>query len=143
MPPPAPWHALIRTHHITSRKKVAKLRTAASHHNVYALLRSGGCPGIMYCEGSEPGVRDWVATVQRLRYKDYQLAIKPTEKKVADSQKPSSAGSRVRKKEDLKAVDDRYGKLDEIESVKEYGNVMEEMGLWNWWRKGMGYVHED
>ncbi len=58
------FHALIRTHHITSRKKVAHLRKAAGKYDVYALLRSGGCPGIMYCKGSEDGVREWVATVQ-------------------------------------------------------------------------------
>jgi hypothetical protein len=58
------FHALIRTHHITSRKKVAHLRKATGKYDVYALLRSGGCPGIMYCKGSEDGVREWVATVQ-------------------------------------------------------------------------------
>ena len=80
MSPPPIYNALIRTHHITSRKKVAKLRAAASHCNIYALLRSGGCPGIMYCEGSEAGVREWVGTVQRLRYKDFQLVRKTAEK---------------------------------------------------------------
>lgn len=58
------FHALIRTHHITSRKKVAHLRKAADKHACYALLRSGGYPGIMYCKGDEQGVRDWVSTVQ-------------------------------------------------------------------------------
>lgn len=58
------WHALIRTHHITSRKKVAHLRKAADKYACWALLRSGGSPGIMYCKGSEEGVREWVATVQ-------------------------------------------------------------------------------
>jgi len=58
------WNALIRTHHITSRKKVAKLKQAAATHNVFALLRSGGCPGIMYVQGSQSGVEDWVAVVQ-------------------------------------------------------------------------------
>ena len=58
------YNALIRTHHITSRKKVASLKKAAEKYACYALLRSGGSPGIMYCEGSEGGVRDWVTTVQ-------------------------------------------------------------------------------
>jgi hypothetical protein len=63
--PAAPiYNALIRTHHITSRKKVASLKKAAEKYACYALLRSGGSPGIMYCEGSEVGVRDWVTTVQ-------------------------------------------------------------------------------
>jgi hypothetical protein len=122
---PLIWNALIRTHHITSRKKVAKLRAAASNYNIYALLRSGGCPGIMYCEGTESGVKDWVSTVQRLRYKDFQLAIKP-------GQKTSATESA----NDL-------GKLEEVDHVKEFGVRMEALGVRSWWRKGMGYVHED
>jgi hypothetical protein len=58
------WHALIRTHHITSRRKVGHLRKAADRHAIWALLRSGGNPGIMYCKGSEEGVKEWVAAVQ-------------------------------------------------------------------------------
>ena len=60
----AMWNALIRTHHITSRKKVAKLKQAASAQAVFVLLRSGGSPGIMYVEGSKDGVEDWVGDVQ-------------------------------------------------------------------------------
>jgi len=61
------WNALIRTHHITSRKKVAKLKQAASSRDVFVLLRSGSSPGIMYVEGDEQGVEGWVNTVQVLR----------------------------------------------------------------------------
>lgn len=57
------YHALIRTHHITSRKKVATLKAAAKNHGCYALLRSGGTPGIMYVRGEEGGVKEWVETV--------------------------------------------------------------------------------
>jgi hypothetical protein len=115
------YNALIRTHHITSRKKVAKLKAAASNCHVYALLRYGGCPGIMYCQGSE-------TNVQRLRYKDFQLVKKPAEKEVEG-----------------KEVEDgvTYGKLEEVESVKVFGASMQKMGVWSWWRKGMGYVGDD
>ena len=58
------WNALIRTHHITSRKKVAKLRQAAANEDVFALLRSGSPPGVMYCEGAMANVENWVAAVQ-------------------------------------------------------------------------------
>ena len=58
------WNALIRTHHITSRKKVAKVKQAAGDKLVFVLLRSGGSPGIMYVEGSREGVEDWVSAVQ-------------------------------------------------------------------------------
>jgi hypothetical protein len=58
------YTALIRTHHITSRKKVAALKLAAERHGCFALLRSGGSPGIMYVEGSEEAVRSWVSQVR-------------------------------------------------------------------------------
>lgn len=122
------YNALIRTHHITSRKKVAKLRQAAANYNVYALLRYGGCPGIMYCQGTESGVKDWVSTVQRLRYKDFQLVKKPAEKLLDD-------GSKQEQKVP-------YGKLEEIETVKEYGATIEALGVRSWWRRGMGYLGE-
>jgi hypothetical protein len=57
-------NALIRTHHITSRKKVAKLKQAATFHDVYVLLRYGGAPGVMYVEGKGDGVNRWVSDVQ-------------------------------------------------------------------------------
>ena len=123
------YNALIRTHHITSRKKVAKLRVAASNCHIYALLRYGGCPGIMYCQGSETGVRDWVATVQRLRYKDFQLVKKPAE--------------RQKESVEVEEANVTYGKLEEVESVRGFGARMEGFGVWRWWRIGMGYVGDD
>ncbi|KAH7090251.1 hypothetical protein FB567DRAFT_286719 [Paraphoma chrysanthemicola] len=123
------YNALIRTHHITSRKKVAKLRQAAANYDIYALLRYGGCPGIMYCQGTELGVKEWVSTVQRLRYKDFQLVKKPA----------------IKEEEDSIAQDQNiaYGKAEEVDSVKEFGARMTEIGVREWWRRGMGYVGED
>jgi hypothetical protein len=57
------YHALIRTHHITSRKKVSNLKAAAKKHSCFALLRSGGTPGIMYVRGDEENVMEWVGIV--------------------------------------------------------------------------------
>jgi len=57
------YHALIRTHHITSRKKVAALKAAAKKYACAALLRSGGAPGIMYVRGEERGVEGWVGVI--------------------------------------------------------------------------------
>lgn len=64
------YNALIRTHHITSRKKVAKLKQAASLHDVYVLIRYGGAPGVMYVEGKEDGVTQWVNNVQ-VKFKNW------------------------------------------------------------------------
>jgi hypothetical protein len=130
MSAPAIYNALIRTHHITSRKKVAKLRQAAANCDIYALLRSGGCPGIMYCQGSESGVRDWVSAVQKLRYKDYQLERKPATMELESSERND-------------AIHMVYGKLEEVDSVKEFGTRMEGLGVWAWWRRGMGYASND
>lgn len=133
MSPPPIFTALIRTHHITSRKKVASLRKSASAHQVYALLRSGGCPGIMYVEGSEGGVRDWVSAVQRLRYKDFQLVKKPG---IVEMEDGGGASNAERQK-------GNWGRLEEVGSVKEFGGRMAELGVWGWWRRGMGYVGDD
>lgn len=123
------YNALIRTHHITSRKKVAKIKQAATNCNVYALLRYGGPPGVMYAQGFESGVRGWVSAVQRLRYKDFQLVKKPAAKEIGVD---TSEESKV-----------PYGKLEEVETVKDFGSKMGELGVRQWWRKGMGYVGEE
>jgi hypothetical protein len=82
----------------------------------------------MYCQGTESGVKDWVSTVQRLRYKDFQLVKKPAEKLLDDGIKQEQKVP--------------YGKLEEIETVKEYGATMEALAVRNWWRRGMGYMGE-
>lgn len=65
------FNALIRTHHITSRKKVSKLRKEAHNEAHYVLIRSGGSPGLMYVESDEQGVVDWVDAVKvRRLYRD-------------------------------------------------------------------------
>ncbi|KAL4923782.1 uncharacterized protein BDV17DRAFT_232090 [Aspergillus undulatus] len=139
------YNALIRTHHITSRKKVSALKSAADGLNVFALLRSGGCPVIMYVEASDKeAFESWVGTVRSLRYKDFQLVARPASavvegevgkgEKIKGKEKEKGGGKR---KEDKRLP---IG-LEEVESVKEFGSLMEQRGVWNWWRKGMGYVH--
>ncbi|KAJ7283223.1 hypothetical protein C8J57DRAFT_730367 [Mycena rebaudengoi] len=116
------YQALIRTHHISSMKKISRLRAAAVQHNVGVLIHIG-VPGIMYVSGDkESGVQSWVRNVHDLRYKDYYLAVRPekNEKKVPEAL-PSA------------------GRLDAVDSVKEFGEKMKACGLWDWWRSGMGY----
>ncbi|KAK8153910.1 hypothetical protein IWX90DRAFT_381969 [Phyllosticta citrichinensis] len=125
------FNALIRTHHITSRKKVANLKKAASKHDVYALLRSGGCPGIMYCEGMEDGVNNWVGAVQRLRYKDFHLVTRPAPVQPEQEDVSKSAHRTV------------PTGLFEVETVKEFSDVMDQRGVLRWWKRGMGYVKDD
>ncbi|KAL4878234.1 hypothetical protein BJY04DRAFT_221383 [Aspergillus karnatakaensis] len=136
------FNALIRTHHITSRKKVAALKRAADGLNCSALLRYGGCPGIMYVEAKDKEtVESWVGVVKNLRYKDFQLVSRP-------------AGLVVEGANETKGPEKNRGKtkgeeeglfktgLDEVDSVKEFGSLMERRGVWQWWRRGMGYVKD-
>lgn len=112
--------ALIRTHHITSRKKVATLKAAAKKLGCYALLRSGGVPGVMFVQGEgKDAVQAWVDAVHELRYKDYQLVAPPV-----------AAAKTVVKQEP---------RLEEVGTVKEMGATMDNAGLREWWRKAMGF----
>lgn len=78
----------------------------------------------MYCEGNESGVKDWVASVQKLRYKDYQLVARP-----------SQLGNPTEKP--FRRPNPRW--FEEVTSVKEFGAKMEEYGTKLWWRRAMGY----
>ncbi|KIW72180.1 hypothetical protein PV04_00396 [Phialophora macrospora] len=121
------YHALIRTHHITSRKKVARLKAAAKNLQCYALIRSGGIPGVMYVRGSDQSqVQSWVDTVHGLRYKDYQLVAPVTAVAGADVQSGLT----------------KAGILQEVETVKEMAAYMERAGIQKWWRAAMGFVTE-
>jgi hypothetical protein len=123
------FNALVRTHHITSRKKIAVLKKAADAYNCYVLLRTGGSPGVMYVEGhQEQDVAAWVNTVQRLRYKDYQLVARPGRLERSAEKGTERAG-----------IASDPG-LREVDSIKEFGSVMKDRGVWEWWRKGMGYL---
>ncbi|THY23622.1 hypothetical protein D6D01_05900 [Aureobasidium pullulans] len=120
------FNALIRTHHITSRKKVTKLKQAADATQVFALLRSGSSPGIMYVEGEEKGVRHWVDT--NLRYKDYQLVARPAA--IQHENQPTKESSV------------RPG-LYETETVSDFGKQLQDRGVYAWWRKAMGYAKDE
>ncbi|KAH8695341.1 hypothetical protein BGW36DRAFT_429219 [Talaromyces proteolyticus] len=122
------FNALIRTHHITSRKKISALKKAADAYNCYVLLRTGSSPGVMYVEsGREEDVNAWVNTVHKLRYKDYQLVAKPGPQSDEGYAKSS-------------AILTDPG-LREVDTIKEFGALMKDRGVLDWWRRGMGYTH--
>ena len=129
------YNALIRTHHITSRKKVAALKRAADGLNCSALIRSSGCPGIMYVEAKEKdAVESWVGVVRDLRYKDFQLVSRPASV-VVEGGREGQGSAEVKAKSSGKNTG-----LKEVESVKEFGSLMEQKGVLAWWRRGMGYI---
>lgn len=115
------FNCLLRTHHITSRKKLQRVRRAADQLGVdWVLVRSGGAPGVMFAEArSETGLADWVAAVQALRYKDFRCVARPAR---------TEGDGEVRAR--------GWG---ETASLREFGEEMEARGLGAWWKRGMGY----
>ncbi|RMZ77129.1 hypothetical protein DV737_g4549, partial [Chaetothyriales sp. CBS 132003] len=97
---------------------LAVLKAAAKKLQCFALLRSGGVPGVMYVQGeSKSAVQSWVDTVHGLRYKDYQLVA------------PHMLGE--------------AGVLEEVDRVRDMaGRIMEgnNARVTEWWRKAMGFV---
>lgn len=66
--------------------------------------------------------------LQRLRYKDFQLAARPAavdQEVDGRSREPISTG------------------LFETDSVKDFATQMENRGVLEWWRKAMGYSGSD
>lgn len=123
-PPPSLFHCLIRTHHITSRKKLHRVRRAAAQLDIdHVLVRSGGCPGIMFASSrDEQRLGEWVSAVQALRYKDFRCVAKPA---------PVTTGTHA-----AVAPADERG-FHETESMNEFGRVMAEKGLGEWFKKIM------
>lgn len=131
-----PFNCLIRTHHITSRKKLRRVRHAAHQLGIAnVLVRSGGSPGIMFAESeSEGSLTSWVAEVQALRYKDFRCVARPS---LADVSKVETRASSPNG-----AFPPDMG-FFETESVAEFARQMKEKGLESWWKKAMGYTPED
>jgi len=53
---------LIKTHHMTSRKKILTITKAAKRLSCSVLLKTGGPPGVMIAEGELAG--DWLEVVR-------------------------------------------------------------------------------
>ena len=60
------YRALIKTHHMTSRKKITAITKAAKQYNCAVYLKTGPHPpGIMIAESdAEESVKNWVADVK-------------------------------------------------------------------------------
>lgn len=141
-PPPQPvlFATLIRTHHITSRRKLQRVREAAARHAIpYVLVRYGGAPGAMYAEGPDAAaLAAWVAAVRALRYKDFHWARRPSaEVAPGPPEKEGQAqASRTEKKRQARAAAPPF---NEVGSLAEFAQVMQQRGRLAWWRTGMGF----
>ncbi|KAF2153446.1 hypothetical protein K461DRAFT_293711 [Myriangium duriaei CBS 260.36] len=78
----------------------------------------------MYVEGLEQGVRDWVDTVHNLRYKDYQLTVKPAP---------------IQRESNEQIPETESGVLRELDTVKAFSLAMKDRHIFSWWRRGMGF----
>lgn len=58
------FRALIKTHHMTSRRKIQAITHSAKHKSCSVILKTGKPPGVMIAEGEEVRVREWVADVK-------------------------------------------------------------------------------
>ncbi|KAH7355123.1 hypothetical protein BKA65DRAFT_605109 [Rhexocercosporidium sp. MPI-PUGE-AT-0058] len=113
---------LIKTHHMTSRKKILAITKAAKRLSCSVLLKTGGPPGVMIAEGALAG--DWLEVVRKLRYKDYHLM--------------------KREEVERRGLDVEPGEVKELSSMKELGAFLEGSGeMLEWWRVGMGYKKDE
>jgi hypothetical protein len=75
----------------------------------------------MYAEGTEADVNAWVSFVRGLRYKDFQCPRKPAANEVLVPSQTAQSN------------------FEEVASVTEFGQCMEQRGLASWWKSAMGY----
>jgi hypothetical protein len=128
------FNCLVRTHHITSRKKLQRVRRAAAQLRLDCLLvRSGGSPGLMFAQSrDEAALNAWLAAVQGLRYKDFRCVARPA---------PSVASqTRVGVKNQSQASSSEDVAFRETESIAEFGRELDSRGLTAWWKRAMGYA---
>lgn len=111
---------LIRTHHIKSRTKLARVKKAATDSGVvFMCYRYGGSPALMYGESTEiSALAAWVNAVKTLKYKDFHCVCKP-ERKL------------------LNTLPNRNIEFSEFESIKEFGQFMDRKGLGEWFKTGL------
>ena len=62
------YRALIKTHHMTSRKKIRAIAKSSKKCNCAVYLKTGEPPGVMIgeCDGEmgEQGLKEWIGSVK-------------------------------------------------------------------------------
>lgn len=59
------YRALIKTHHMTSRKKIQRLCKATKAQQCSVVIKTGRPPGVMIAEGEEQrNVQEWIEVVK-------------------------------------------------------------------------------
>ncbi|TVY46663.1 hypothetical protein LOCC1_G003759, partial [Lachnellula occidentalis] len=118
---------LIKTHHMTSRKKIGIITRATKRLDCSVLLKVGANPGIMLCEGHENRASEWETVVRKLRYKDMRLLKRESISELH-----------------LATLGVKEGDVEEMEEIKDFAKLLEkDPRLFHSWRVGMGYVKDD
>lgn len=79
------FRALIKTHHMTSRRKIQAIAKSSKANSCSVILKTGKPPGVMIAEGSEDQVRQWVDSVKA----GLVLQIEPSQREMPDGVKSS------------------------------------------------------
>ncbi|KAI4239974.1 MAG: hypothetical protein L6R40_005406 [Gallowayella cf. fulva] len=116
------FQALIKTHHMTSRRKIQAIAKSAKHNACSVVLKTGKPPGVMIAQGEEAGVREWVDGVKRLRYKDYRL-LRLEAVKQGSGQLSTPSGN-----------------VEELDSMKDLSAYLAECEMLPWWTEHMGFA---
>lgn len=120
------YRALIKTHHMTSRRKIAALTKAAKSLSCAVVLKTGRPPGVMIIEASnQENVKSWVLIVKKLRYKDFRML----------------RSAEVVERGQLAGL--KEGEAREFESMKLFRECLEESGVLGWWMKAMGFTKRE
>jgi len=76
--PKMPFRALIKTHHMTSRRKIRTLSSAAKTHACTVVLKTGRPPGVMIAESdSLDELQEWVDVVKVCCLLSFTFSIPP------------------------------------------------------------------
>ncbi|TVY34886.1 hypothetical protein LSUB1_G006714 [Lachnellula subtilissima] len=161
---------LIKTHHMTSRKKIGIITRATKRLDCSVLLKVGANPGIMLCEGQENHASEWETVVRVSSWICFQHAGQdelqdvldplvalvpkvieeiPRGKANTNSQKLRYKDMRLLKRESisephLATLGVKEGDVKEMEEVKDFAKLLEkDPRLFHSWRVGMGYVKDD
>lgn len=143
--------ALLKTHHMTSRKKIQAIAKAAKSLSCAVVIKTGHPPGVMIaeceCEDENPELdvmgkeengkkrvageggrrlSEWVSAVKRLRYKDFQLlALEPI---------PRPHPNKPQGRLSIPA-----GRVQELTEMKLLRAYLTECGISAWWTARMGF----
>jgi hypothetical protein len=159
---------LIKTHHMTSHKKIAIITRATKCLDCSVVLKVGAPPGIMLCEGQENCANEWETVVRvssEIHFKHSSnlgkcpqsgWATSSKRRRRNDGEKKTNGHAQKLRYKDmqllkreeisephLSTLGVKEGDVREIEEIKDFAKFLEkDPSLYRAWRVGMGYVKD-